>query len=172
MVIKMEKKKLELRMRQLELMVHYHFNQIAWLSKAMEANLVEIPGEGKNHKEYSNEALATVGDTILKSVIADKLYKEGKHVKGVITSEKSDVENNDAMYRLVNEYKVNGMRIIDFAYKDNYFYDESPDNDKVSNPQHTPYIEAIIAAVYYDSNYDTTKRWILKFLLPLLGKYK
>ena len=43
-----------------------------------------------------------------------------------------------------------------------------PDHEKAVNKGHDPYIEAIVGAVFYDSNYDTTKRWILKWLLPLL----
>ena len=43
---------------------------------------------------------------------------------------------------------------------------------KVVNNKHDQYIEAIIAAIYYDSNYDTVKEWISKWLFPLLNKYK
>ena len=42
---------------------------------------------------------------------------------------------------------------------------------KVVCKEHDPYLEAIVGAVYYDSNYDTTKRWILKWLLTLLERY-
>ena len=38
---------------------------------------ISVAGQGKNGPEYSNEGLATVGDTILKSVIANKLYRGG-----------------------------------------------------------------------------------------------
>lgn len=34
--------------------------------------------------------------------------------------------------------------------------------------EHDPYVEAIVGAVYYDSNYDTTRRWILRYLHILL----
>lgn len=47
-------------------------------------------------------------------------------------------------------------------------YSDVPDYEKVVNKGRDPYIEAIVGAVFYDSNYDTTKRWILKWLLPLL----
>ena len=60
------------KMRELEVKIHYHFNDIAWLSKAMRSEKIEIDGEGKNHSEYTNDGLATVGDTMLKSVI--RLY--------------------------------------------------------------------------------------------------
>lgn len=34
-----------------------------------------------------------------------------------------------------------------------------------------PYVEAIVGAIYYDSNYETTRRWVNKILIPLLKKY-
>jgi dsRNA-specific ribonuclease len=165
----MEKKRIEREMRELELKLHYHFNDVSWLSKAMGSIKIEVPGRGKNGAEYSNEGLATVGDTILKSVIADKLYREGTRTKGEITVKKSDLENNAAMHRMM---LCEGL--IDYSYNELHFYKDPniPEHEKVVCKEHDPYVEAIVGAVYYDSNYDTTRRWILKWLLPLLERYK
>lgn len=164
----MQKTRIDAEMRELELKIHYHFNDIDWLSKAMKSVLIDLPGEGKNHKEYSNEGLTEVGDTILKSVIADKLYREGLKTKGKITAKKSDIENNASMHKMMIE-----EGLIDYSYNELHFYNDSniPDHEKVVCKEHDPYVEAIIGAVFYDSNYDTTKRWILKWLLPTLNKY-
>ena len=65
--------------------------------------------------------------------------------------------------------------LIDYSYNDLHFFKDPniPDHEQVVHKAHDPYIEAMVGAVYYDSgNYDTTKRWILKWLLPLLEKYK
>ena len=85
------------KMRELEVKIHYHFNDIAWLSKAMRSEKIEVFGEGKNHSEYTNDGLATIGDTVLKSVIADYLYRKGITTKGEITQIKSKLENNEVM---------------------------------------------------------------------------
>ena len=63
--------------------------------------------------------------------------------------------------------------LIGYAYNAKYFQSDTavPDHEKVLNKGHDPYIEAIVGAVFYDSNYDTTKRWILKWLLPLLLQF-
>ena len=128
----------------------------------------DVPGEGKNHKEYSNEGLATVGDTFLKSVIADYLYRSGCITKGQITDNKKDLENNDSMHELML-----GEGWINYSYNDLHFTkDNPPQHERVVSKGHDPYVEAIVGAVFYDSNYDTAKRWILKFLLPLLEQYK
>jgi len=153
-------------MRQLELKLHYHFNNINYLAQAMGSRKI---GQGKNGSEYANEALATVGDTMLKSVIADKLFRTDKiRTKGGITEAKSDLENNATIHRMML-----GENLIDYSYNDLHFYKDAniPDHEKVVFKEHDPYIEAIVGAIYYDSNYDITRRWILKWLLPLLGKY-
>ncbi len=164
----MQKTRIEKEMRELEVKIHYHFNDISWLSKAMGSIKIQISGQGKNGSEYSNEGLATVGDTILKSVIADKLYREGIRTKGEITAKKSRIENNASMHQMMLQ-----EGLIDYSYNDLHFYKDSniPDHEKVVCKEHDPYVEAIIGAVYYDSNYDTTRRWILKWLLPTLEKY-
>ena len=57
--------------------------------------------------------------------------------------------------------------LIGYAYNAKHFQADSdvPDHEKIVNNGRDPYIEAIVGAVFYDSNYDTTKRWILKWLL-------
>ncbi len=162
----MDDKRLEQQLHKLELEIHYSFRQISWLKKAMSAISVEVSGEGKNHKEYENEGLATVGDTILKTYLADKIYRSGITTKGMITTEKEKYENNDILFRVIND-----LGWIKYAYNERFFYEESPLENRVSNPNHSPYIEAIIGAIYYDSNMDTVRRWIGRILMPILAKY-
>lgn len=99
-----------------------------------------------------------------------RLLSEDKGVttKGEITRQKSVLENNEVMHRIMIEYGL-----IGYAYNDKHFQADSniPDHEKVVNKGHDPYIEAMVGAVFYDSNYDTTKRWILKRLLPLLAQF-
>ncbi|MCM1131062.1 MAG: ribonuclease III domain-containing protein [Staphylococcus sp.] len=166
----MDKKRIEKEMRELELKIHYHFNDISWFAKAMGSIKIEVAGQGKNGSEYANEGLATVGDTILKSVIADKLYRNDNiKTKGGITSAKSNLENNSTMHKMM---LAEGL--IAYSYNDLHFYKDAnvPGHEKVVCKGHDPYVEAIVGAVYYDSNYDTTRSWILKWLLPLLKKYQ
>ena len=170
MVIKMDEKRFEKEMKKLQVKIRYTFNTISLLAKAMGSIKIEVPGQGKNGSEYSNEGLATVGDTILKFVITDKLYRVDNIItKGEITTAKIDLENNSTMHKLML-----GEGLINYAYNDLHFYKDSniPDHEKVVCKEHDPYVEAIVGAVFYDSNYDTTKRWIYKWLLPLLEKYK
>ena len=51
-------------MRELEIKIHYHFNDIAWLSKAMRSEKIEVIGEGRNHSEYDELPLFLNAETV------------------------------------------------------------------------------------------------------------
>lgn len=157
------------KMKSLEGLIKHHFNNIEWLAKAMKSVRVKVPNEGKNHKEYTNEGLATVGDTIIKFVLADYLYQHNVVFKGDITDRKQELENNSTLHNLVIS-----EGIINYAYNDIHFYsdDNIADHEQVVSKGHDPYIEAIVGAIYYDSNFETAKKWILSWLQPKLSMYK
>ncbi len=146
---------IEKEMHKLEEKINYVFNDISLLSKAMGSIKIKIPNQGKNASEYTNEILATVGDALLKFVIADYLYRiENIKTKGEITNAKSKWENNAIMHKIMLE-----EGLIAYSYNKSHFYKEEniPKHEKVVCKKHDPYIEAIVAAVYYDSDYETTK---------------
>lgn len=157
-------------MLELEEKIDYHFKDISLLARAMGAIKIEISDQGKNNKEYANSGLATLGDAILKAVLTDILYRSyGIQTKGQLTSKKSELENSIVLHNIMGREKL-----IDYAFNRKHFYKDKgiPDNEKVVNNNHDQYIEAIVAAIYYDSNYDKVKEWISKWLFPLLVKYK
>lgn len=155
------------QMSEFERKLHYRFNDISFLAKAMKSVRIKSKGEGKNHKEYTNESMATVGDAILKSIIAAYFYDKDK-TKRDITDEKKDIENNGTMHRLMI-----GEEWIRYSYNNEYFtFQDKPKHKKVVCKEHDPYVEAIVAAIYFDSSsYDITRNWVIHFLLPLLKKY-
>lgn len=112
--------------------------------------------------------MATVGDAVLKSVIADYLYSVKENAtKGYITKVKSKLESNSVLHEIMEK-----KGWLKYAYNDLHFYDENnPPNEQVVCGEHDPYIEAIVGAMYYDLNYDKTKEWIVDQLLPLLKEY-
>lgn len=164
------KELIEKNMQELEKKIEYYFNDISLLARAMGAIKIEISDQDKNNKEYANSGLATLGDAILKAVLTDILYRSyGIQTKGQLTAKKSELEKSSVLHKIMNCEKL-----IDYAFNEKHFYkdEEIPDNEKVVNNEHDQYIEAIIAAIYYDSNYDKVKEWISKWLFPLLVKYK
>lgn len=142
-------------MLELEEKIDYHFKDISLLARAMGVIKIEIPDQGKNNKEYTNSVLATIGDAILKAVLTDILYRSyGIQTKGQLTAKKSELEKSSVLHNIMNREKL-----IDYAFNEKHFYKDKgiPDNEKVVNNNHDQYIEAIVAAIYYDSNYDTVK---------------
>jgi len=142
----MEKERIEKEMHRLEVEIHYHFHDISKLSIAMGSIKQEVQGQGKNGSEYANEGLATVGDAVLKAVIADKLYSEDKLLtKGKITAAKSDLESNATMHDLMEK---EGWK--KYAYNNLHFSGDPqiPDSEKVVFKRHDPYVEAIVGAFF------------------------
>ena len=151
-----------LRMRELEKIIKYDFKNINLLEHAMNST----PLGNDNH---INDALATVGDAILKSLIADFLYVNGSKLKGEITDLKRNLENNTTLHNV----EMN-TGIIKFAHNDKHFYtDENvPGNEQVVCREHDSYLEAIVGAIYYDSGFSMVKRWFMNYLYNELEKNK
>ena len=58
-----------------------------------------------------------------------------------------------------------------FTYNEYGFYNDFLEShESVSDCKHNQYIEAIVAAIYYDQGYDKTKEWVINYLLPKLKK--
>ena len=63
-------------MQKLEKHIGITFNDITWLVKAMNAtSLPKRQNAGKNkRRDYTNSALATVGDAVLKTILSDHIF--------------------------------------------------------------------------------------------------
>ena len=155
--------RIEKEMHELETKLGYIFHNISFLADAMKSQKID------NQKEYSNEALAFLGDTIIKFLLAKYLYGDGENKrKGAMTDEKSKLENNKTMHNIMIEEEL-----ISYAYHDTHFVmDNPPDHLKVATKEHDPYIEAIAAAIYKDGGWEAVTIWFEKWLLPRLEKYK
>ena len=152
---------IEKRMHELETKLEYNFRDISLLAEAMRSKKIE-------KKEYSNEALAFLGDTIIKFLIAKHLYGDGiDKRKGVMTNKKSDLENNSIFHEIMEKEKL-----ISYSYHDTHFHmDNPPDHLKVVTKKHDPYIEAIAAAIYKDGGWEAVTIWFEKWLIQRLEKY-
>ena len=168
----MDQSRIEKEMHELETKLGYIFHNISFLADAMKSQKLEkLPGDGNNQKEYSNEALAFLGDTIIKFLIANHLYgteNGNDNRKGPMTIKKSELERNCIFHKIMTE-----ERLISYSYHDKHFHkDKSPDHEKVITKQHDPYIEAIAAAIYKDGGWKAVTTWFKNWLLPRLEKYK
>ena len=155
---KLSKNRINEEMHKLEKILGYKFKKISLLAEAMNSTLIE---NNANSEEYVNERLAIVGDAILDTVIADMLYQDANNkTKKIITNKRIELVNNSVLHRLTND-----KGIIEYAYNEYHFYYENPKDNKVVNKEHDAYIEAIIAAIYYDASYKAVKVWIKDHIL-------
>ena len=149
-------------MLKLEKLINYEFKDLNKLADAMNSTSL-------GNDVHYNDALATVGDAVLKSLIADYLYQNVTKSKSDITDKKKDLEKNETLHNVVMK-----TGIINYAYNDKHFYNDKniPDNEKVVSKGHDSYLEAIVGAIYYDGGYNSLKKWFLGFLYECLCIYK
>ena len=157
------------KMHELERELGLSFKEIQWLAIAMNSTrLPKLSGDGKNKKpDCNNTALATVGDAILKAILSDFLFlcftSENKMArKGEITHTKERLENNQVLYEVMGRYDLKKYTYNDYAF----YTDPQKDHERVGDSKHNQYVEAIVAAIYYDQGFDKTKEWVLNYLLP------
>ena len=165
----MDWSRIEKEMHELEIKLGYTFKNISYLSEAMKSQkLVKISSDGKNQKEYSNEALAFLGDTVIKFLIAKHLYGDGiDKRKGVMTIKKSELEKNSIFHEIMRK-----ENLLSYSYHSTHFHmDCPPDHLKVVIKEHDPYIEAIAAAIYKDGGWEAVTKWFENWLLPRLERY-
>ena len=165
----MDWSRIEKEMHELETKLEYTFRDISLLAEAMQSQKLEkLPDDGKNKKEYSNEALAFLGDTIIKFLIAEYLYGDGNNKrKGAMTIKKSELESNCIFHKIMIDEDL-----ISYSYHDKYFHmDNPPDHEKVVTKKHDPYIEAVAAAIYKDGGWEAVTTWFKNWLLPRLERY-
>lgn len=162
----MEQSRINEKMHELEDIIEYKFKKLSRLEDAMRSvKLENQENKGKNHREYSNEALALLGDTVIKFLITQYLYNKGKR-KGEITNKKSELENNKVLHTIAER-----KRILFYVYNDEFFAsDNPPEHKKVCSKKHDPYIEAITAAIYLDGGWEEVDKWFKKWLLPELER--
>ena len=154
-------------MQKLEKHIGIKFNDIKWLAKAMNsAPLPKLLGDGR-HKDTDcqNTALATVGDAILKAILSDYFFSSNREArKGEITKNKEKLEKNYVLYKVMEYFDLKQYTYNDYAF----FTDPQEDHQKVGDSKHNQYIEAIVAAIYYDQGFDKAKEWVLDCLLSKL----
>lgn len=174
----MDNKEIESRMHELEKMIDHPFNDIHWLCKAMNSTKIENTNKEDTTKKYENDALATVGDSLLNFVIANMRYNKDNNItKSEITNYRKSIVSNNIQTDFTmkgNDADNEENNIISFAYNQYNFYKKgNPANKQVKySKKHIAYLEAIIAAIYYDSNLETLEKWMNDYLIPGLLNIK
>lgn len=136
----------------LEESIGYKFNNIKLLKTALTHT-----SYAHEKKIESNEKLEFLGDSILEFIISKYLYANYKKLReGEMTKIRSSVVCEESLYNIAEKHNI-----IDFLYLGR--------SEKTSSLNHkrallADSIEALIAAIYLDSNLDNAEKFIINNL--------
>ena len=139
------------RMRELAKKLGYDYRDLSHLSSAMFCKQQE------RYNNYTNDAMATLGDAVLKLVLAEHFFDRGMD-KDEITKRKIDLEKNATLKDICDK-----VGIFPYAYNELYFSGDAPLGGELPYSDHDFYLEAIIAAIYKDRGLEYVRSWILRF---------
>ena len=143
--------KIRTRMQELADILGYDYQNLFFLSKAMYCQ----KEEGRD--DYANDAMATLGDAVLKLIFSEHFFLEGLD-KDEISRRRMPLERNATLKAICDK-----VGIYPFAYNNDYFANEAPPTKRLPYGSHDFYLEAIIAAIYLDRGLDYTRTWVLRF---------
>lgn len=85
--------------------LEYEYRDITWLEQAMYCKIIGRKGGGKNRDNYSNGRLAALGNAVLKMIVVDELYDQGKSL-GEVDNHKNRPQDYQALFHLDWENKI------------------------------------------------------------------
>lgn len=141
-------------------------NNLAEFSKKIDYEFKnqELLMESLTHKSYSidqnkkvlnNERLEFLGDSILNFVVAEKLInKFTNEQEGVLSKKRAALVNLNKLAEIAKKYKLEGyMRFGPGEVKQGNHL-----NPRIQGSC----VEALIGAIYLDSNFESSKKWVLQ----------
>ena len=139
-------------MKELEKNIGYEFENKELLKKA----LTHTSYAYENNVE-SNEKLEFLGDSILEFISSKYLFNNYKDLKeGEMTKVRATVVCEESLHKIALKHNFS-----DFLYLGK---SESSNSANLSKAILADSVEAIIAAIYLDSNLDTTEKFIIENL--------
>jgi ribonuclease III len=137
---------------QLEKKVNYHFKNKDLLKNALTHKTYAF--EARAPIEY-NERLELIGDSILGFIVAEQLYKTNKYFsEGELTRRRAALVNNESLAQKAKDMGIGKFLLLGKG-------EQKQNGDK--NPTNLANaLEALIGAVYLDSDMEIVRKFILK----------
>ena len=148
--------------REFEEKLGHHFHNKKYLITALTHSSYANEAKGK---EESNERLEFLGDSVLGFVVADYLFKNYTQFR------EGDLTKNRAA--LVCEKACCGFaKQIDLGNYLRLSHGEQNSGGRTRSSILADAFEAVIAAIYLDAGMEEARKFILRFVLPMLKAHK
>ncbi|NLG93427.1 MAG: ribonuclease III, partial [Clostridiales bacterium] len=149
-------------MKELEDKLGYHFKNKSYLRTALThssyANETKAPGG-------SNERLEFLGDSILGWVVADYLFKHFPDLpEGDLTKKRAALVCEKACCGISTQLNVGKYLLLSHG--------EQNSGGRTRSAILADAFESIIAAIYLDGGLEEARKFILRFVLPLMQSAK
>jgi len=142
----------ENNLQDLEKTIGYIFKNRELLKNALTHKTFAF--EAKTPIEY-NERLELLGDSVLGFVVAEQLYKANKYfTEGELTRRRATLVNNSFLANRAQELELGKYLFLGKG--------ESMQNGDKNPTNLANTMEALIGAVYLDSDIETVKKFILR----------
>lgn len=134
------------KVRLLEEKLGYKFNNINLIVDA-----ITHSSYANELKIKSNERLEFLGDSILGLVISRKLYTKNELLEGEMTKIRSNIVCEESLYKIATKNEFEKIVRVGQSQKT---------EKNISKTILSDMVEAVIAAIYLDSNFETVEKII------------
>lgn len=132
--------------------IHYPCKKRQHLQFAMKLSCV------KGHI-FFHSGLQAVGRELIEAVHTHYLFTRGYNTEKEINKAKEIFARKHTILKFGKANKV-----YEYVYNNEEFYREAVNKDKFPVDQEEALVERIVGAMYYDSDWETTKDWIINNL--------
>lgn len=143
-------------LNEFQLLLDYKFNNLNLLNEALTHKSFTIE---ENKKKQNNERLEFLGDSILNFIVAEELLKVFSHEQeGVLSKKRASLVNLNKLAEIAKRYKLDTFI--------NFGPGEIKQGNHLNPRIQGSCIEALIGAIYLDSNFEQVKNWVLNLYQP------
>ena len=118
--------------------------------------------EVRQHNIADNERLEFLGDSVLSVVVSEWLYMNLRGDEGECTRVRSLVVSEDALYEVAIKLGLDKLLVMGRG--------EELSGGRKKKAILADCTEALFAAVFLDKGFETVKSFILRVLVPIIGK--
>lgn len=150
-------------MEELQKSINYKFKDESLLIEALTHSSYANEQKGKNIK--CNERLEFLGDSVLSIVVSDYIYKNCPELtEGDLTKLRASLVCEESLYKFAKKINLGSYLILSKG--------EHHNNGSKRPSILSDAFEALIAAIYLDSDRETAADFILGFIIPELKNHK